>query len=86
MQVLEAMACGTPVITARNSSLPEAGGEAALYVEDATKTEQITDCLAKVLGDESLATAMRAKGLAWVQQFSWERSARKLLGMFEALD
>jgi glycosyltransferase involved in cell wall biosynthesis len=84
MQVLEAMACGTPVITAGNSSLPEAGGDAALYV-DATSTAEITAAMQAVLTDEAKAADMRAKGLRHAAQFSWQRSAQKLLEAFERL-
>jgi glycosyltransferase involved in cell wall biosynthesis len=84
MQVLEAMACGTPVITADNSSLPEAGGDAAMYVK-AEDTPGISAALQKVLTDPELQQKMRAKGLARARMFSWEKSAEKLLKVFNEL-
>ncbi len=76
--VLEGMACGTPVVTARGSSLPEAGGEAALYV-DPHDVDGLAECLYRALTDEPLRGALRAGGLARVQEYTWERAGRALL-------
>jgi glycosyltransferase involved in cell wall biosynthesis len=84
MPVLEAMACGAPVITSNNSSIPEAGGNAALYV-DAKDTEDISEKIKQVLTNPSEADKMRAAGFEWVQNFSWEKSAQKLLDGFRQI-
>ena len=74
---LEAMACGTPVVTSRISSLPEVVGDAALLV-DPYSTEDIADALERVLGDETLRAELSTRGRARVKQFSWERSVEAI--------
>ncbi len=70
---LEAMACGTPVVTSRISSLPEVVGDAALLV-DPYSVEDIASGLERVLGDDALRAELVARGRARVKHFSWERS------------
>lgn len=82
--VLEAMACGTPVITADNSSLPEVAGTAALYVK-AEDVKDITAQITKLISDPSLAKELRVKGFEQVKKFSWEKSAQSLLWAIEKL-
>jgi glycosyltransferase involved in cell wall biosynthesis len=74
---LEAMACGTPVLTSRISSLPEVVGDAALLV-DPYSVEDIAAGLERLLGDEALRAALVTRGHARVKDFSWERSARAI--------
>jgi len=75
---LEAMAAKVPVILANNSSLPEVGGDAALYF-DAQKPEDLADKIERVLGDENLRATMVAKGLEQIKKFSWEKCAQETL-------
>lgn len=75
--VLEAQACGTPVLTSRCSSLPEVGGEGALYV-DPYDEEEMTDGILRLLLDRDLVKELVQKGFSNVQRFSWEESARRL--------
>lgn len=75
---LEAMACGIPVITADNSSLPEVVGDAALLV-DAEDTDGLADALTRLVSDPALRRDLVARGLVRAARFSWERSARRLL-------
>ncbi|MEX2007357.1 MAG: glycosyltransferase family 1 protein [Candidatus Levyibacteriota bacterium] len=84
LPVLEAMQNGCPVITSKVSSLPEAGGDAALYVNPHDSTD-ITEKLDKILSDDKLREDMIKKGFEQVKKFSWENTARKVLGVLEEL-
>jgi glycosyltransferase involved in cell wall biosynthesis len=75
---LEAMACGTPVVSSDNSSLPEAVGNAAVMV-DALNPEEIAKGLHKVLKDENVAEDLRRRGFDQVDKFSYQKSAQTLL-------
>ncbi|MFO7740761.1 MAG: glycosyltransferase family 1 protein, partial [Anaerolineae bacterium] len=76
MPVTEAQACGTPVLTSKTSSLPEAAGEAALLV-DPYDVEAIADGLARILHDHTLREALRERGLTHARAFDWSRTARQ---------
>ncbi len=76
LPVVEAMACGTPVIAAQSSSIPEAGGEAALYFNP-HDSETLASGLTAVLDNEDLAAAMREKGLIQAQRFSWQKAGEE---------
>jgi len=78
---LEAMACGTPVITSNASSLPEVVGGAGLMVEP-TDVESLAQAMRRVLEDESLQQEMIAKGLEQANQFTWEKAAVKLFSLY----
>jgi glycosyltransferase involved in cell wall biosynthesis len=83
LPVLEAMACGTPVICADNSSLPEVAGEAALMV-GAGDTEALVEGMRRLLADEELRRQLVQRGLAQVRNFTWQGAARKLLAVYRA--
>lgn len=78
MPVLEAMAAGTAVVVADNSSLSEIAGEAALKFKTGDHQE-LADALRKLLGDDRLKTELIEKGKKQVTRFSWEKCARKTL-------
>jgi glycosyltransferase involved in cell wall biosynthesis len=80
--VLEAMACGTPVVCADNSSLPEVAGDAALLVP-AADSQALADALHLLLIDTSLRESLVARGLEQVKKFAWEAAARRLLAVYE---
>jgi glycosyltransferase involved in cell wall biosynthesis len=84
LPVLEAMACGTPVVTSDVSSIPEIGGEAALYV-DPLDVEGMSEAIRRVLSDAWLRNQLRARGLAQAAQFSWERAAAQTAAVYEAV-
>lgn len=73
LPVLEAMACGTPVVTANTTAMPEVAGDAALLV-DPTSVQQIANSIERVVNDTSLRLRLRNKGLARAAQFSWSRT------------
>jgi glycosyltransferase involved in cell wall biosynthesis len=77
LPVLEAMACGTPVVTANTSALPEVAGDAALLV-DPTSIEQITEALQRIVTDSSLRQQLRSKGLAQAARFSWASTTARV--------
>lgn len=82
LPVLEAMKQGCPVITSKISSLPEAGGDAALYV-DPKDTDDIAKKIEKLISDEGLRKDLVAKGYKQVEKFSWEKTAKETLAVLE---
>lgn len=76
--ILEAFAARVPVICAGNSSLPEVGGEAALYFEG-SNANQLADQIEKILNSEELRKDLVAKGLEQIKKFSWEKCAQETL-------
>jgi alpha-1,3-rhamnosyl/mannosyltransferase len=83
LPVLEAMACGTPVVCGNGSSLPEVAGDAALLVPPDDEGE-IAAALVRVLTDPVFAGGLRDRGLRRAAQFSWERTARLTLDAYRA--
>lgn len=83
--LLEAMACGTPVLSGQKSSLPEVAGDAALLV-DVTKAENIANGLQTLQEDADLKASYIAKGLSRSKDFSWENTARETLALYKELD
>ncbi|NER50618.1 MAG: glycosyltransferase family 4 protein [Symploca sp. SIO1A3] len=75
LPVLEAMACGTPVITSNLSSLPEAAGDAALLI-DPYKTGEITEAMQAVATDAKLRSHLSTLGLTRANQFSWAKTGQ----------
>ena len=81
LPVIEAMACGCPVITADNSSLPEVAGEAGLLVQ-ATDIEALANAMRRLATDAALRDFMRMAGLQQAGRFSWETTARQTLDVY----
>lgn len=81
---LEAMACGTPVITSSGSSLPEVVGEAGLMVSSAN-TEALAQAVRRVLSDSGLRQSLAAKGIRQARKFTWQRAAEQLLRIYQRL-
>jgi glycosyltransferase involved in cell wall biosynthesis len=79
---LEAMACGCPVVVSNAASLPEVCGGAAYYV-DPYNIESIAEGIHKVLTDEALRQSLIEKGLERAKLFSWEKSAKKHIEVFD---
>jgi len=84
LPVLEAMACGIPVVCSNASSLPEVAGDAALLV-DPLDTDGLAAAIARALADGNLRQGMIARGLAQAAHFTWEQAARQLLGVLDTL-
>lgn len=82
MPPLEAMACGVPVITSNNSSLPEVVGKAGIMIE-AEDTKALTTNIAKVLTNSTRAKQMSADGLEQAKKFDWAVGAKKLLKVIQ---
>lgn len=74
LPVLEAMACGTPVITSNVSSLPEVAGDAALLVDPRSSAE-LGEAMLRLAGDAGLRQELRTRGREQAARFSWERTA-----------
>ena len=84
LPVLEAMACGTPVLTSSVSSLPEVAGDAAVLVPP-TDVDAIADGLGRLLEDSALRADLAVRGPRRAAQFSWDRCARETLAVYEAV-
>jgi glycosyltransferase involved in cell wall biosynthesis len=82
LPVVEAMACGTPVVCSQASSLPEVAGDAALLV-DPLDTEALAAALVRVVSDEGLRHDLVLRGFQQVRSFSWQRCARETLDVLE---
>jgi glycosyltransferase involved in cell wall biosynthesis len=81
---IEAMACGAPVITSNTSSLPEVVGDAALLV-DPHNVDELAHAITRLLQNEQLRADLRLKGYQRAQLYTWERSAQKMLRIYEQL-
>lgn len=82
MTVLEAQACGTPVLASNVSSLPEVVGNAGLLV-DPTDVSAIADGILRLVLDRALHEDLRSRGLEQVRPWTWERTARQTLEVLE---
>lgn len=80
LPILEAMACGCPVIAYQNSSVPEVAGMAGILLRP---TDSFAAAIIKVVCDQNLRTRMISEGLKQAQNFSWEKSSRAILSVLE---
>lgn len=80
--ILEAMACGTPVITSNTSSMPEVAGDAALLI-DPTQPDTLAAAISELLTNDTRRAELRDKGLRRVQEFSWSKTARQIKRIYE---
>ncbi len=81
LPVLEAMSCGTPVITCNNSAIPEVGGDAALYVSP-TSVSELTKAIMTLASDEKLRLEIGKKGIKQAAKFSWKETAKATVKIF----
>ena len=83
LPVLEAMACGTPVITSNVSSLPEVAGDAAVLV-DPDNADAIACAIKNILKNEELRKSLISKGPEQARKFSWKKCAKETLKVYES--
>jgi glycosyltransferase involved in cell wall biosynthesis len=81
LPVLEAMACGTPVVCSQAASLPEVAGDAAEYFEPSS-VDDLAAALERVLGSCVLQETLRCKGFERAKLFSWRESARRTADIY----
>lgn len=84
LPVLEAMACGTPVVCSRAASLPEVGGEAVRYF-DPQSPEDLAEAIEQVLSSQELQATLRAKGLERSARFTWKESVEKHVRLYQSV-
>jgi glycosyltransferase involved in cell wall biosynthesis len=84
LPVLEAQACGAPVITTKEASLSEVGGNSVYYV-DAFNYEKMAEGIRKVFGDKKLQQELREKGLVNTQRFSWKKTVSETIKVYESV-
>jgi len=82
LSLVEAMACGTPILCSDRSSLPEVGGDAALLF-DPDSSVNISEQLQKIIKEPSLATEMIEKGFNRLPMFDWQLHANKIVEIYE---
>ncbi len=82
--LLEAMACGAPVLAARSSSLPEVGGDAATYF-DPTNLEELADKITGLIENTELRATLIKRGYARAHQFSWDITAKKTYSLYQSV-
>jgi alpha-1,3-rhamnosyl/mannosyltransferase len=82
LPVLESMACGTPVICSRTSSLPEVAGDAALFI-DPSRPGDLIDAMCRLIRNPGLREDLARRGLVRAAQFTWDETAKKTLAVYE---
>lgn len=84
LPVVEALACGAPVLTADSTSLPEAAGDAA-YLAPLDDMDAIVAGLERLLGDADLREALRERGPAHAARFTWQAAAQQTAALYQTL-
>lgn len=85
LPVVEAMACGTPVITSQVSSLPEVGGNASVYLKDPSDVAGLKSLINKLLSNPNRLKVLEKKSLAQARKFSWSQTARNTHKVMESI-
>jgi glycosyltransferase involved in cell wall biosynthesis len=84
LPILEAMACGTPVITSNISSMPEVAGEAALLIDPHSPSD-LASAMRRVLAEPAVSSSLSERGKLRAQSFTWDETARKTRQVYEQL-
>lgn len=84
LPVLEAMACGTPVITSNISSLPEVGGDACVYLSDVESASELTDIFVDCMTHAESRNTLSKKGLRRARMFNWDTTAQQTYALIQA--
>lgn len=84
LPVLEAMACGTPVIVSNSSSLPEVAGDAAIYIDPFDENSMI-EAMGQAVSDDSLHADLRSKGLQRAELFLWRKVAKNVFEEYKKI-
>jgi len=84
LPLLEAMACGTPVLAARSGPYPEVCGDAAAYVDEPRDPQAWAAAIATLLEDDARRAQLRERGLRRAAEFTWDRTARATLDVLRA--
>ncbi len=84
LPILEAMACGTPVVTSITSSLPELAGDAALLIEP-SDVDAIAAAVRRLLQDSGLRRGLVADGFDQARKFTWQKAAAQLMGIYQSI-
>ncbi|MEI6059087.1 MAG: glycosyltransferase family 1 protein [Bacteroidota bacterium] len=82
--MLEAMACGAPVITSNTSSMPEVAGDAAILI-DPFNPEEITAAMVRIIADKDLKASLISKGFVQATKFTWKAMARQVLEIYREI-
>jgi glycosyltransferase involved in cell wall biosynthesis len=85
LPVLEAMACGVPVVAANRASLPEVVGDAGLLVEP-DDLDDVVDAVRRIVVDPALRESLRRRGLKRASEFTWERTAEHTLAVYHTVN
>ena len=81
--ILEAMACGVPVITSNTSSMPEIAGSKAAMIIDPYKPNEISAALQRIVQDKVLSELLATQGISRAKKFSWKTMAENVLKLYE---
>jgi glycosyltransferase involved in cell wall biosynthesis len=84
LPLLEAMACGAAIITSKNSSLPDIGGDAAVYINPLDEND-LTEAMAYFIFHPEVTVSYRKRGVERAAKYSWEKTASEFLKLLETL-
>lgn len=85
LTLVEAMACGTPVVASNVYAVPEATGDAAILVEDPENVEGFVSAMKRLATDQGLCDKLKDAGLQQASKFTWDRCARDMLELYRSV-